>query len=176
MVMKAVLTRTGLRWLLQALACAALAAPALAASTATASRASPNHVRVLASKYHEACPMSAQRRTVLSIDSAREWDSVLPGSSVEDTTGRKVRWSREQVLLYAPPPSRQELALSSPAKGLLLSSGVLYWPVDEKPNGPASRKASHSCLVSVVTRAYWQRIKIVDPKLMRRDGTSSAAR
>lgn len=136
---------------------------------AQASRAEPRHVRVLSSQFHRQCPLAGPKAQALAIDSLAEWDSVLPGRDLVAHTGRDVRWSRERVIVYAAAPSPNVTDLVSPAKGLLLSRGILYWPVDEHPSSArAASKSDRSCLVSVVTRAYWQRIRVIDPSLIQR--------
>ncbi len=136
---------------------------------AQTARAQPRHVRVLASHFHRLCPLPGPRAQALAVDSQAEWDSVLPGRDPATTTGREVRWSRERVIIYAAPPSSHVTELVSPAKGLLLSRGILYWPVDSRPSTErATGKDDRSCLVSVVTRAYWQRIRVIDPSLIER--------
>ncbi|PXW93680.1 hypothetical protein C7444_11849 [Sphaerotilus hippei] len=165
----------GARWLSAlAVANAALLAGALLTacalpSQAASGEATPRHVRVVASQFHAQCPLAGKRRTVLNIDSQKEWDSTLPDSTIEAAAGRKVHWSRQQVLLYATAPGKHDVRLTSPARGLMLSGGVLYWPVDEQVDTATKARGSRSCLITIVTpRSYWQRIKVIDPDQMRR--------
>ncbi len=133
----------------------------------------PEVVRQWSSRYHPICPLSRQglspqRPALISMDSPAEWASALPDADVQTVTGRDVRWSRERVILYAPAAGRTLTELAGPPNGLWLSHGSLYWPVQERAGPTAPHKGDRSCLVSVVSRAYWMRIKVIDPALIQR--------
>ncbi len=121
-------------------------------------------VRILTSKAHAQCPLSGQKMAVLSVDSAQEWGETLQQDETA-VAGRSIRWSREQVLVYAM-NQQPTLGVSVEPAGqaLALKSGVLFWPVHEQRPGPgrmAATATSRPCLVAIVKRAYWQRIRIV---------------
>lgn len=121
-------------------------------------------VRVLATRSHTQCPLPGQKIAVLSIDSPQEWTETLQQDEAS-TAGRAIRWSREQVLVYA--MNQQPtlgVSVEPAARVLSLHSGVLMWPVREVRPGPGQMAAtalSRPCLVAIVKRAYWQRIRIV---------------
>lgn len=121
-------------------------------------------VRILTAKSHIQCPLAGNRIAVLSIDSPQEWAETLQQNE-QAMTGRAIRWSREQVLVYAM-NQQPTLGVSVEAarQVLALKSGVLFWPVHEKRPGPGSMGAtalSRPCLVAVIKRSYFQRIRIV---------------
>ena len=121
-------------------------------------------VRILTTRSHSQCPLPGQKIAVLSIDSPQEWAETLQKDEAS-VAGRSIRWSREQVLVYAM-NQQPTLGVSvEPASRVLsLNSGVLMWPVREIRPGPGQMAAtalSRPCLVAIVKRAYWQRIRIV---------------
>jgi hypothetical protein len=121
-------------------------------------------VRVLATRSHTQCPLPGQKIAVLSIDSRQEWAETLLQDEVS-VAGRGIRWSREQVLVYAM-NQQPTLGVSVEPAGRVLSlqSGVLMWPIREvrpSPGQMAATALSRPCLVAIVKRAYWQRIRIV---------------
>lgn len=154
---------------------AVLLAPTLALAAASAAgQAGPDRepgarphvqaVRVLATRSHAQCPLPGKKLAVLSIDSPQEWTETLLQDEVS-MAGRAIRWSREQVLVYAM-NQQPTLGVSIEPAGRVLSlhSGVLMWPVREIRPGPgdmAATATSRPCLVAIVKRAYWQRIRIV---------------
>lgn len=127
-------------------------------------RVSAQAVRVLATRSHAQCPIPGKKIAVLSIDSAKEWAEELQQDEVS-TAGRAIRWGREQVLIYAM-NQQPTLGVSvEPASRVLtLHSGLLLWPVREIRPGAgqiAATATSRPCLVAIVKRAYWHKIKIV---------------
>ncbi|BDI06828.1 hypothetical protein CATMQ487_37980 [Sphaerotilus microaerophilus] len=159
----------GAALLTPALALAAAPANAPAAGQASRDRepgARPHvqAVRVLATRSHAQCPLPGKKIAVLSIDSPQEWTETLQQDEAS-TAGRAIRWSREQVLVYA--MNQQPtlgVSVEPAARVLSLHSGVLMWPVREVRPGPGQMAAtalSRPCLVAIVKRAYWQRIRIV---------------
>lgn len=145
----------------------AAAAPAsgdAAAAGARNGRGSAQAVRVLATRSHAQCPIPGKKLAVMAIDSAQEWAEELLQDEVS-TAGRPIRWTREQVLIYAM-NQQPTLGVSvEPASRVLtLHSGVLMWPVREIRPGAgqmAATATSRPCLVAIVKRAFWQKIKIV---------------
>ena len=153
---------------------ATLLAPALGLAAPAAGPASPDRepgarprvqaVRVLATRSHAQCPLPGTKIAVLSIDSPQEWTETLQQDEAS-TAGRTIRWSREQVLVYA--MNQQPtlgVSVEPAARVLSLHSGVLMWPVREVRPGSGQMAAtalSRPCLVAIVKRAYWQRIRIV---------------
>jgi hypothetical protein len=140
------------------------AAPSPPPLDSTSSGQQVQAVRVLATRAHTQCPLGGKKLAVLSIDSPREWKEKLLQEETA-VVGRPIKWSREQVLVYA---MNQQPTLGvgiEPASRVLaLNSGVLMWPVKETRPGPgqmAAQALSRPCLVAVVKRAYYQRIRIV---------------
>lgn len=121
-------------------------------------------VRILATRSHAQCPLTGNRIAVLSIDSAQEWAQTWSQDEVT-LAGRPIRWSREQVLVYAMNQQpTQGVSVEPAGKVLTLNSGVLFWPVHEirpAPDQSVTKKPSRPCLVAVVKRSYFQRIRIV---------------
>ncbi|HMX10528.1 MAG TPA: hypothetical protein PKE61_06410 [Burkholderiaceae bacterium] len=143
---------------------AASAGPGAAVNGARNGRGSAQAVRVLATRSHAQCPIPGKKLAVMAIDSAQEWSEELLQDEVS-TAGRPIRWAREQVLIYAM-NQQPTLGVSvEPASRVLtLHSGVLLWPVREIRPGAgqmAATATSRPCLVAIVKRAFWQKIKIV---------------
>lgn len=139
-------------------------ASAAPASGARSGRGSAQAVRVLATRSHVQCPIPGKTLAVMAIDSAQEWSEKLRQDEVA-IAGRPIRWTREQVLIYAM-NQQPTLGVSvEPASRVLtLHSGLLMWPVREIRPGPgqmAATATSRPCLVAIVKRAFWQKIKIV---------------
>ncbi|MCK6425302.1 MAG: hypothetical protein L6Q75_09435 [Burkholderiaceae bacterium] len=152
---------------------AALAAPngdlpsARAAAPARAQAEPPRRaqgVKLLATRSHTQCPLPGKKIAVLSIDSRQEWRDHLEGDE-SSVAGRPIRWAREQVLVYA--MNQQPtlgVRIEPAARQLTLHGGLLFWPVREIRPGPgelAATATSRPCLVAVVKRSYYQRIRIV---------------
>jgi hypothetical protein len=121
-------------------------------------------VRILTSRSHSQCPLAGSKIAVHSIDSPQEWVDTLQKNEVA-VAGRAIRWSREQVLVYAMNQQpTQGVSVEPAGQVLALKSGVLFWPVHELRPGAGKAAASSSsrpCLVAVVKRTYFQRIRIV---------------
>jgi hypothetical protein len=138
--------------------------PAGSASAARNGRSAAQAVRVLATRSHAQCPIPGKKLAVMAIDSTQEWSEELLQDEVS-TAGRPIRWAREQVLIYA--MNQQPtlgVSVEAASRVLTLHSGVLLWPVREIRPGPgqmAATATSRPCLVAIVKRAYWQKIKIV---------------
>lgn len=128
------------------------------------SQGAAQRVRILTTRSHTQCPLAGNKITVVSVDSPQEWAETLHKDE-QSVAGRPIRWSREQVLVYAM-NQQPTLGVSVEPAGqvLALKSGVLFWPVHEKRPGPGSMAAmalSRPCLVAVIKRSYFQRIRIV---------------
>lgn len=142
---------------------AAASAPS-AASSRNAGRSAVQAVRVLASRSHAQCPIPGKKLAVMAIDSAQEWSEKMQQDEVA-VTGRAIRWPREQVLIYA--MNQQPtlgVSVETASRVLTLHSGLLMWPVREVRPGAgqmAATATSRPCLVAIVKRAFWQKIKIV---------------
>lgn len=173
--------RRGLSWVAAGLLglslwpAAAGAAPSPSPAPAAATPAAPARaqgeparrgkgVRLLATRSHTQCPLTGTKIAVLSIDSRQEWRDHLEGDEAS-VAGRPIRWAREQVLVYA---MNQQPTLGvhiePAARVLTLHGGLLFWPVREIRPGPgelAATATSRPCLVAVVNRSYYQRIRIV---------------
>lgn len=144
--------------------------PGASASAAASARAQAEParraqgLRLLATRSHTQCPLPGKKIAVLSIDSRQEWRDHLEGDE-SSVAGRPIRWAREQVLVYA---MNQQPTLGvrvePAARQLTLHGGLLFWPVREIRPGPgelAATATSRPCLVAVVKRSYFQRIRIV---------------
>jgi hypothetical protein len=122
-------------------------------------------LRVLSSRGHMQCPLPGRNKRLLSIDSPREWEDTIESQDEVTALGRKVRWSRERVLVYALDTKTQAgVRLESPTKVLRLSQGILYWPVRQiQPEGgrPKASAPARPCVLVTIDRAYWHRIKVV---------------
>lgn len=104
-------------------------------------------------------------RSVRSVDSMREWRDTF---NLDETgaVGRRVLWSREKVLVYAMALRPNDGIRLEPASSVLrLSSGVLWWPVRREQIAPkevAITVKSRPCLIALVNRAQWHRIRVVE--------------
>lgn len=129
--------------------------------------ATPTAVRVISTRSHMQCPLPGKNMRVLSIDSPREWEDTIERQDELTALGRKVRWTKERVLVYAlESKSHAGARLDSPARVIRLSQGILYWPVrqavPETGTGAAKTTApTRPCVMTTIDRAYWHRIKIV---------------
>lgn len=140
--------------------------------------AAPTAVRVLATRSHMQCPLPGKNTRTLSIDSPGEWDDTIENQNEITALGRQVRWKHERVLIHALESKPYgELRLESPTKVIRLSQGVLYWPVrqwshdfvrdkDEKRSKPA---LTRPCVMAIIDRAYWQRIRVVPAQPLSRE-------
>jgi hypothetical protein len=128
-------------------------------------RAAPTVVRVISTRSHMQCPLPGKNLRLLSIDSPREWDDTIEHQDELTALGRKVRWSKERVLVYALESKPHAGArLDSPSRVIRLAQGVLYWPVRQVMPEPGMEKTTvltRPCVMTTIDRAYWQRIKIV---------------
>lgn len=122
-------------------------------------------LRVISTRSHIQCPLPGKNTRVLSIDSPREWDDTIERQDEVTALGRKVRWSKERVLVYALDSKPYAgVRLDSPSRFIRLSNGVLYWPVRQVMPHMGTEKAAvltRPCVMTTIDRAYWQRIKIV---------------
>lgn len=122
-------------------------------------------LRVLSSRGHMQCPLPGRNTRLLSIDSPREWEDTIENQSEVTALGRKVRWARERVLVYALDAKPYAgVRLESPARMLRLSQGILYWPVRQIQPDAGREKATaltRPCVLATIDRAYWHRIKVV---------------
>lgn len=129
------------------------------------SRAAPTVVRVLSTRSHMQCPLPGKNTRLLSIDSPREWEDTIDRQDEITALGRKVRWARERVLVYALESKPYAgVRLDSPSRVIRLAQGVLYWPVRQVMPEPGAEKATvltRPCVMTTIDRAYWQRIKVV---------------
>lgn len=131
----------------------------------SAAHKQPSALRVLSSRGHMQCPLPGRNTRLLSIDSPREWADTIEQQDELIALGRKVRWSRERVLVYAlEAKAHVGVRLESPSRVLRLSQGILYWPIRQIPPEGGRAKASapaRPCVLVTIDRAYWHRIKVV---------------
>lgn len=175
------MTRTAMLCLLRrglvAAACGLLATTASADgvrqpgdSARPGSRAAPrvHNVRLASWRSHNICPMHGAVHSVRSVDSLREWRDTLTQDEA-GAVGRRVLWSREKVLVYAMAMQPTAGIRLEPASSVLrLKSGVLWWPVKRSPPGPVGMPItvqSRPCLIALVNRAQWHRIRVVERPL-----------
>lgn len=122
-------------------------------------------LRVISTRSHIQCPLPGKNSRVLSIDSPREWDDTIERQDEVTALGRKVRWTKERVLVYALDSKPYAgVRLDSPSRFIRVSNGVLYWPVRQVMPDMGAEKAAvltRPCVMTTIDRAYWQRIKIV---------------
>ena len=147
-----------------------LVTPNIQAQTAqsAASKSRPPAItalRVISTRSHMQCPLPGKNTRVLSIDSPREWDDTIERQDEVTALGRKVKWAKERVLVYAlESKPHAGVRLDSPSRFIRLSNGVLYWPVRQIMPDRGAEKATvltRPCVMTTIDRAYWQRIKIV---------------
>jgi hypothetical protein len=128
-------------------------------------RAAPTLVRVISTRSHMQCPLPGKNLRLLSIDSPREWEDTIEHQDELTALGRKVRWAKERVLVYALESKPYAgVRLDSPSRVIRLSQGILYWPVRQVMPEMGAEKATvltRPCVMTTIDRAYWQRIKIV---------------
>lgn len=128
-------------------------------------RATPTAVRVISTRSHMQCPLPGKNMRLLSIDSPREWEDTIEHQDELTALGRKVRWTKERVLVYAlESKPHAGVRLDSPSRVIRLSQGILYWPVRQVMPEMGAEKATvltRPCVMTTIDRAYWQRIKIV---------------
>lgn len=151
---------------LMLLAAGLAAQGAQAAEPAAASRAGSGStlLRVLATRSHMHCPVPGRAARVASIDSPGEWDDVIEQQGEVAALGRKVRWNHERVLLYAVDMQGGQavpVRLESPSPMIRLTGGVLYWPVRQRPIEGIDVRSARPCVMAIIDRAFWQRIRIV---------------
>ncbi|MEY2873117.1 MAG: hypothetical protein RLZZ373_488 [Pseudomonadota bacterium] len=136
--------------------------------SAARQRAASTVVRVISTRSHMQCPLSGKNMRLLSIDSPREWDDTIEHQDEITALGRKVRWAKERVLVYALESKPYAgVRLDSPSRVIRLSQGVLYWPVRQIMPEMGAEKATvltRPCVMTTIDRAYWQRIKIVSTR------------
>jgi hypothetical protein len=134
-------------------------------ATKSRPRASPTALRVISTRSHMQCPLPGKNSRVLSIDSPREWEDTIEHQDERTALGRKVRWAKEQVLVYALESKPHAGArLESPSRMIRISQGILYWPVRQVMPETRTEKAAvltRPCVMTTIDRAYWHRIKIV---------------
>lgn len=122
-------------------------------------------LRVISTRSHIQCPLPGKNSRVLSIDSPREWDDTIERQDEVTALGRKVKWTKERVLVYALDSKPYAgVRLDSPSRFIRMSNGVLYWPVRQVMPDMGAEKATvltRPCVMTTIDRAYWQRIKIV---------------
>jgi hypothetical protein len=128
-------------------------------------RSAVTAVRAISTRSHMQCPLPGKNSRLLSIDSPREWEDTIEHQDEVTALGRKVRWAKERVLVYAlDSKPHAGVRLESPAKVIRLSHGVLYWPVRQILPDTKADKATvltRPCVMTTIDRAYWQRIKVV---------------
>ena len=111
------------------------------------------------------CPLPGKNSRVLSIDSPGEWDDTIEHQDERTALGRKVRWTKERVLVYAlESKPHAGIRLESPARVIRISQGILYWPIRQILPDTRTEKATvltRPCVMTTIDRAYWHRIKIV---------------
>ncbi|WP_310460719.1 hypothetical protein [Sphaerotilus sp.] len=134
-------------------------------ATSSRQRAAPTVVRVISTRSHMQCPLPGKNMRLLSIDSPREWEDTIEHQDELTALGRKVRWAKERVLVYALESKPYAgVRLDSPSRVIRLSQGILYWPVRQVMPEMGAEKATvltRPCVMTTIDRAYWQRIKIV---------------
>jgi hypothetical protein len=139
--------------------------PATDHPSPTKPRSAVTAVRVISSRSHMQCPLPGKNSRLLSIDSPREWEDTIEHQDEITALGRKVRWARERVLVYAlETKPHAGVRLDSPAKVIRLAQGVLYWPVRQILPDAKAEKATvltRPCIMTTIDRAYWQRIKVM---------------
>lgn len=133
----------------------------------TRPHAAATALRVRSTRSHMQCPLSGRNSRLLSIDSPGEWEDTIEHQDEITALGRKVRWAKERVLVYAL-ESRPHagVRLESPSRVIRLSQGVLYWPVrqvlpDTDAGKDKTARQTRPCVLTTIDRAYWQRIKVV---------------
>ncbi|MDZ7858000.1 hypothetical protein [Sphaerotilus sp.] len=129
------------------------------------SRAAPTTLRVISTRSHMQCPLPGKNSRVLSIDSPSEWEDTIEHQDERTALGRKVRWSKERVLVYAlDAKPHAGIRLESPSRVIRISQGILYWPVRQVLPETRTEKATvltRPCVMTTIDRAYWHRIRIV---------------
>ncbi|MFM2343007.1 MAG: hypothetical protein RLZZ592_2660 [Pseudomonadota bacterium] len=150
---------------LGALATTAFARPAWAATDSGPGRAgNTTLLRVHATRSHMHCPLPGRKQRLIGIDSPAEWTDTLEQQGEEAALGRKVRWSRERVIVFAPDMQdrhAEAVRLESPAQMIRVSDGVLYWPVRQRAIDDPAARQMRPCVMAIIDRAFWQRIRVV---------------
>lgn len=136
-----------------------------ASAASSRPRAAPTTLRVISTRSHMQCPLPGKNSLVLSIDSPREWEDTIEHQDERTALGRKVRWSKERVLVYAMESKPHAgVRLESPSRVIRISQGILYWPIRQVLPEQRAEKATvltRPCVMTTIDRAYWHRIKIV---------------
>lgn len=134
-------------------------------SAASRPRAATTTLRVISTRSHMHCPLPGKNSRVLSIDSPSEWEDTIEHQDEHTALGRKVRWSKERVLVYAlESKPHAGVRLESPSRVIRISQGILYWPIRQIKPEPRTEKATvltRPCVMTTIDRAYWHRIRIV---------------
>lgn len=136
-----------------------------ASAASSRPRAAPTTLRVISTRSHMQCPLPGKNSRVLSIDSPSEWEDTIEHQDERTALGRKVRWSKERVLVYAlDAKPHAGIRLESPSRVIRISQGILYWPVRQVLPDTRAEKATvltRPCVMTTIDRAYWHRIRIV---------------
>lgn len=137
--------------------------PARPASAAEG-RPAPNSAKVLAWRAHGVCPMGGQKRGVHMLTSVQDWQKTLTQAE-SGALGRRVRWGRERVLVYAL-DSKPQLGTQLESPGSLrISGGVLWWPIvlrTPEPEAMTAAALSRPCVIAAVPRRGWQRVRVLE--------------
>lgn len=121
-------------------------------------------LRVHATRSHMHCPLPGRQQRLIGIDSPAEWEDTLEQQGEVAALGRKVRWSRERVIIFAADMQGRQaeaVRLESPARVIRLSGGVLYWPVRKRVMDDQPPRQVRPCVMAIIDRAFWHRIRVV---------------
>ncbi|MGR6807462.1 hypothetical protein ACU6VI_14340 [Sphaerotilus natans] len=121
-------------------------------------------LRVHATRSHMHCPLPGRQQRLIGIDSPAEWEDTLEQQGEVAALGRKVRWSRERVIIFAADMQGRQaeaVRLESPARVIRLSGGVLYWPVRKRVMDDQQPRQVRPCVMAIIDRAFWHRIRVV---------------
>ena len=121
-------------------------------------------LRVHATRSHMHCPLPGRKQRLIGIDSPAEWEDTLEQQGEVAALGRKVRWSRERVIVFAADMQGRQaeaVRLESPARVIRLSGGVLYWPVRKRTLDDQPPRQVRPCVMAIIDRAFWHRIRVV---------------
>ncbi|MCK6400607.1 MAG: hypothetical protein L6Q74_01630 [Sphaerotilus natans subsp. sulfidivorans] len=121
-------------------------------------------LRVHATRSHMHCPLPGRQQRLIGIDSPAEWEDTIEQQGEIAALGRRVRWSRERVIVFAADMQGRQaeaVRLESPARVIRLSGGVLYWPVRKRTLDDQPPRQVRPCVMAIIDRAFWHRIRVV---------------
>ena len=149
-------------WARRLLGAVLAAAPWAVDALASGSSRTP---RIEQQRGHAICPLPGRDEQALLIDTRDEWRALVSADETR-ALGRKVRWSRERVLLYAM-PQQPTLGIQVAATGVVRTGpgdppqlGLRV--VRPAPDAMAATALSRPCVFVALSRGAWREVRLTD--------------